>query len=315
MSKNPLVSIITPSYQHAAFLRKTIDSVLQQSYPHIEYWVMDGGSKDGTLEILQSYTGRLQWVSEPDGGQVDAINKGLQRTTGDILAYLNSDDVLMPGAVQQVVDFFAQHPDIAFVYGDALAIDEHERHYGLRANVQACDFDYLLHRGDPIVQPAAFWRRELWEAIGQFDGSYNFVFDYEYWLRAAQRYSLHYLQMPLAQERIHGTAKTSVGGVSRIQELERLGKQYGGQGIPRNFRPEAAAVYLYDMFGALAKGQPRTAWDSLRQAQRIKPSVFKLMLYLGGMLVYGQARIPRLRLYSNRLRQYAKKNRFSYEYP
>src|SRR5437899_1906048 len=130
MEQEPLVSIVTPSFNTARFIERTIESVLSQDYPRIEYIVMDGGSTDGTLDILQRYRGRLQYVSAPDGGAVDAINRGFARSGGSILAWLNADDEYLPGAVRQGVRALAEHPGAAVVYGDGAWVDEEGREIG-----------------------------------------------------------------------------------------------------------------------------------------------------------------------------------------
>src|SRR3990170_4694541 len=120
-----LVSVVTPSLNQAQYLEAAIVSVLEQDYAHIEYLVIDGGSSDGSLEIIQRYAGRLNsWVSEPDTGQTDAINKGFARTSGEVMAYLNSDDLLRPGAIREAVGYFEAHPEVGMVYGDVDYIDE-----------------------------------------------------------------------------------------------------------------------------------------------------------------------------------------------
>jgi len=123
-SELPLVSIVTPTYNQAAFLPETIDTVLSQDYPNIQYIVMDGGSKDGTVEILESYGSRLEWVSERDGGQSDAVNKGFQRARGQIFTFLNADDIYYPGAVRAAVEAFARQPEAGVVYGNAWYTNE-----------------------------------------------------------------------------------------------------------------------------------------------------------------------------------------------
>ena len=177
----PLVSIVTPSYHQGGFLRRTIDSVLSQDYPRIEYLVFDGGSRDDSVDILRSFGDRFFWRSQRDRGQTDAINQGLQRSRGDILAYLNSDDVLLPGAVTAVVEHFRKNSDWDLLYGNAYHIDEHD---GLLGEYPTAPYDFArLLQSCCICQPAAFWRRRIADRIGPFDDSLHFAMDYEYWMR------------------------------------------------------------------------------------------------------------------------------------
>lgn len=177
----PLVTIVTPSYNQARFLKRTIESVLHQTYPHIEYIVVDGGSRDGSVDILRSYGNRFTWVSEPDRGQAHAINKGFARSRGEIRAYLNSDDVLMPDAVEKVVNYFIKHPDWDMVYGRALYIDEADREIG-KYRTDEYSFERLM-KDCCVCQPAAFWRTRIAEKVGEFNESLHYAMDYEYWLR------------------------------------------------------------------------------------------------------------------------------------
>ncbi len=179
--EKPLVSIVTPSFNQGRFLKRTIESVLQQDYPHIEYIVMDGGSTDQSREILQSYNGKLEWVSESDRGQAHAINKGFARSRGQIRAYLNSDDILYPGAVGTVVDFFEKHADIDMVYGRAHYIDEHDRVTGFY-NTDEYSFERIMN-DCCVCQPACFWRTRASDIVGDFREDLNYALDYDYWLR------------------------------------------------------------------------------------------------------------------------------------
>lgn len=298
----PLVSIVTPSFNQAAFIEETIQSVIAQDYQAIEHIVIDGGSTDGTLEILKKYQDRLSWISESDRGQADAINKGFRRAQGAIMSWLNADDLLMPGAISTVVSYFQTHPQVGLVYGDALAINERGRQFGRRANVRPCDFDSLLRVGDFIVQPAAFWRAELWQHVGELSEDWHYVLDYEYWIRAAQHYDLAYIPECLAKERIYSSAKTFRGGVERINELEAMPSRFGGNGIPLRFRSEAAAVYIVQAADALRQRQWDAARTDLRKGLRTSNSFVKTTLYLLSMLFVGEAGIPGLRLIANRLR-------------
>ena len=204
---NPLVTIVTPSFNQGRFLRRTIESVLGQTYPNIEYLVFDGGSTDASVPLLRSYGERLRWVSQRDGGQADAINQGLRRARGSVLAYLNSDDVLEPHAVNTAVAYLQRHADWDLVYGRAVIVDEHDRPTGWYETAPF-DFDQLL-KGCMICQPAAFWRREVMDRIGLFDASLRCALDYDYWLRlAAAGGRLVHVPETLAASRLHADAKT-----------------------------------------------------------------------------------------------------------
>ena len=203
----PLVSIVTPSFNQGRFIKRTIESVLAQSYPNIEYVVIDGGSTDETLDVLKSYGDKLNWVSEPDSGQTDAINKGFSRTSGSIRAYLNSDDVLLPEAVITVVKYFEQHLNCDVVYGRANYIDIEDRITG-QYNTADYSFERLMI-DCCICQPATFWRTSLADSIGPFNNKLNYVMDYEYWLRAAHSGAgIRHITPFLASSRLYLETKT-----------------------------------------------------------------------------------------------------------
>lgn len=188
LSPEPLVSIITPSYNQGRFLEATIRSVLEQDYPHIEYIVMDGGSTDDSMAILQWYADHLAyWESQPDRGQAHAINKGLVRARGEILGWLNSDDLLAPGAVSRSVQYFLSRPEIDVVYGRLARIDEagHPVPTPILPKDEV-DFGSAYVIGECIVnQPGAFWQRRIMDQVGLLDESLIYSLDYEYWIRMA----------------------------------------------------------------------------------------------------------------------------------
>ncbi len=219
----PSISLVTPSLNQGKFLRATIESVLSQAYPFLDYFVQDGGSTDETLSILEEYRDRVPSVSEKDAGQADAINRGLARAGGDVLAYLNSDDLLLPGALQAVGEAFAEGPELVLVYGRASLIDAGGARLGSWMT-QAFDperlADYCF-----IAQPAAFWRRQVLSEIGPFDGSLHHTMDYDYWLRIAERYTperIRYLDRELAAARFHPGAKTVAGWNRALDEILEL---------------------------------------------------------------------------------------------
>jgi glycosyltransferase involved in cell wall biosynthesis len=209
MNNNPLVSIVTPSYNQQRYLEETILSVINQDYPALEYIVIDGGSTDGSVEIIKKYQDKLTgWVSESDLGQTDAINKGFDRSQGDIMAWLNSDDIYHVGAIRSAVEFLQEHPDIGMVYGDTDLIDEDSRRIG-RFNAKQTNYQRLMRGGVYIPQPAAFWRRDLWERSGPLDTSFYFAMDYDLWVRFAKIAPIQYLPQLWASFRIHDGGKTT----------------------------------------------------------------------------------------------------------
>ncbi len=207
-SSLPAVIVVTPSYNQAQFLEETIRSVLLQGYPNLDYMVIDGGSKDGSVEIIRRYEPWLTyWVSEPDLGQADAINKGLGRSTGDIAAWLNSDDVYTPNALREMSSYFAIHPDAAVIYGDADFIDVTGKHTSrFRAQPFRPPQMFFDHF---IPQPSAFIRRPAFDRAGGLDTLLHFCMDYDLWLRIALLGRLDYLPRVWSSYRVHAASKGS----------------------------------------------------------------------------------------------------------
>jgi glycosyltransferase involved in cell wall biosynthesis len=202
----PLISVVTPSYNQSAYLDQTIRSVLAQEYPALEYIVVDGGSHDGSLEIIQRYADRLSWwVSEPDHGQAEAINKGLARARGEIVAWLNSDDLYLPGALAGAAAAFAGHPAAGFVYGDAITIDSDGRPRNRQVFPDWGLEDLLGFR--IICQPAVFMRREILAKAGLLEPSYHFMLDHHLWVRLAAQAAPQHVQQTWAAARHHPGAK------------------------------------------------------------------------------------------------------------
>ena len=222
----PLVSIVTPCLNSARFLEETIESVLDQKYPAIEYVVMDGGSTDGTEEILKRYDGRLRWRSERDNGQADAVNRGFALTRGEIFAFLNADDTYLPGAVERAVEGFARNPKAAVIYGDAWHVDENGKRIS-RYPVEEFDAKRLARRCI-LCQPAAFMRREAFAAVQGLDARLRFAMDYDLWIRMAEDGGLVRIEAELANSRLHGDAKT-VGqtGAALRETIDVLKRHYG----------------------------------------------------------------------------------------
>jgi glycosyltransferase involved in cell wall biosynthesis len=206
MAAHPLVSVVMPSLNQAKFIRDAIDSVLNQDYTPIELIVVDGRSTDGTVDIIKSYGDRFRWVSESDGGQTPAINKGFRMATGEIIGWLNADDLYLPGAVRTGVEFLARHQSLDLVYGDADHIDGDGRFI---ASYPTEPFSIArLRETCFICQPAVFFKRRVFERVGFLDEYFSSAMDYEYWVRIAQRSEVAHCPIRLAQSRLHLEAKT-----------------------------------------------------------------------------------------------------------
>lgn len=234
MANLPRITIVTPSYNQAGFIRETIRSVLDQVYPDLEYIIMDGGSTDGSVEIIQQYADRLtHWESHPDKGQADAVYRGFERSTGAILGYLNSDDVLLPGCLEAVGQYFVEHPQEEWVVGGAVLIGPEGRPLRNRIGIPICNLGahvslhQLLFNGCTFNQPASFWRRDSFFAVAGFDKSLQFCFDLDLYLRLARRCPSGRLKRFLACFRVHPTSKTSTIYDVRDAEREVLWTKYG----------------------------------------------------------------------------------------
>ncbi|MHC1740447.1 MAG: glycosyltransferase family 2 protein [Anaerolineaceae bacterium] len=206
MPDSPLITIITPSYQQAAFLEQTIRSVLEQDYPNIEYMVIDGGSDDGSVEIIKRYADRLTWwVSEKDNGQAEAINKGFARARGKYIAWVNSDDFYTPGAIREAVEELEAHPDIGLVFGEVQVVDKEGKilnhlHYGDWGLQELMTFHI-------IGQPAVFMRRSVLEKAGPLDIHFHFLLDHHLWLRMGLEAGIRYVPKLWAGAHYHEGCK------------------------------------------------------------------------------------------------------------
>lgn len=214
MNQQPLkISIVTPSFNQDKYIRETIESVLSQKYDNLEYFVIDGKSTDRSVSILREYEQSLRWVSEPDNGQSDAINKGLRMTTGDIITYLNSDDILLPGSLQAVSDYFSSHPTCEWVTGYTKIIDEKgtEHHKLITAYKNFLIRHYrwsTLMVTNYLNQMSTFWRKTAMDAVGFFAEDEHFVMDYEYWIRLAKRGKPGIIPRELSCFRLHSSSKS-----------------------------------------------------------------------------------------------------------
>ena len=217
----PLVTIVTPSFNQVRFLEATIESVLTQDYPRIEYIVIDGGSTDGSLAVLDRYRDRLaHCISEPDSGQAAAINKGLRLATGEIVAWLNSDDLYLPGAIRQAVHALAEHPEVGMVYGDGVLIDEDDLILDWHRYRTYTALDLLCF--EVLLQPTVFMRQGILEKVGLLDEGCHLILDHELWVRIAAQGPILHVPRFLAAERTHPAAKTMAAAAEFAGEARKL---------------------------------------------------------------------------------------------
>lgn len=256
---HPLVTIVTPCYNSAQFIEDTIQSVLAQTYPNIEYIVMDGGSTDGTQAIAERYADRLTLISERDRGQTHAINKGWQRAKGDILAWLNADDLYYPDTVEKAVSYLTAHPETGWVYGKPDILDIHGTPMPYRAPALPWDYNKLLTYGCYITQPTVFMRREVYEKCGDLDETLHYGMDYEYWLRIGKMYTPLYAPDIQVAVKVYRHTKTRGGGFKRFAEFEALLARHGGSGLPAAMHHEWETA----SFTQLVKDIMTLRWGSL----------------------------------------------------
>lgn len=231
MNKWPRISIITPSYNQAAFIEQTIKSVVNQKYPNLEYFIMDGGSIDGSVDIIKNYAHKypdiIKWQSKKDKGQVDAINQALDKASGDIIAYLNSDDCYLPDAFNQVVKFFRENPKVLWVVGNCKITDSKLKWTFTVKHFWPIDkIKSLLYFFNWVNQPAVFLQKKLVEKVGNFDMSYHYAFDYDYWLRCLDSCLPGRLHKNLATFRIHQSSKGNTGYIKQFQEDQTVVRKY-----------------------------------------------------------------------------------------
>jgi glycosyltransferase involved in cell wall biosynthesis len=227
------ISVITPSYNQAAFLAETIKSIASQEVSvETEHIIVDGGSTDGSVELLRSLGDQVIWISEPDLGQADAVNKGIRMATGDIIGWLNSDDLYLPGALQAVSDYFRDHSECSWVYGQCRIINRsgEERWNWITRykNSRLRKFTYeKLLRENFISQPAVFFRKKLFEKAGGLDLSLRYAMDYDLWLRFGMISPAGVIRKDLASFRRHGSSKSETGYRDQFFEQFAVARRYG----------------------------------------------------------------------------------------
>ena len=226
----PKISIITPSYNQAEFLERTILSVLNQNYPNLEYIIIDGGSTDGSVEIIKKYEKYLSyWISEKDNGQTDAINKGFKIATGEIFAWINSDDTYLLGTFSKVAKAFQQHPEADLMYGNIYFINEDDGIIG-KLGLTKLDMAHFVFEGISLAQQAVFCTKDIYNKIGGLNLQYQFCMDFDLFIRITHIGHLRYIPEYLANFRIHKDSKTSTNSDTWRIEHDEIMKRY----LPQN---------------------------------------------------------------------------------
>ena len=296
--------MVTPTYNQAAFLRETIESVLSQDYPSIEYQVIDDGSTDATPAILEEYAGRA-WIERHENrGQTPTINKGWERAKGDILTWLNSDDTFLPGAVSTAVEYLQKNPGVGIIFGDALFTTEDGTPIERSRKLPAFDYEQFVRQCEnPIAQPSAFIRRSVVEDAGVLDPVFYYFMDWDFWLRAGLKCRISYFPELLSTYRLHAESKSVSQTVKAAPELEYMYRKFfSREDLPENIRSlekEAMVNMLFTTGGYYLRGGDRKAaagiaLRALRQSPELfyRPSFVHKLFYClyGGSAVYQRSR-------------------------
>jgi hypothetical protein len=231
----PLVSIVTPSYNQGNFIRATIESVLSQDYPNLEYIIMDGGSTDQTASVVKDYASRLTFISEKDHGQSHAINKGFRIARGQILAWLNSDDLYLPGTVRKGVDALGRNPTAGAAYGEGYLIDRDGQNASRFPWTETFNLWKLVYLSDYILQQTVYFRKTVLEDVGYLDEQLHYTMDWDVLIRIAMKYPLVYVPQYLGCLREYPEAKSSAGGLNRIRELRAMLQRHTGMRLPPGY--------------------------------------------------------------------------------
>lgn len=285
-----LVSVITPSLNQAPFLQHTLNSVLDQEYPELEYLVVDGGSSDGSLEIIRANADRLAWwVSEPDTGQAAAINKGVSHARGEIVAWLNSDDYYLPGTVRSAVRAMEAHPDAVLLYGNMQAVDASGRLINMLRYPRVSLNDLLCF--SIIGQPAVFMRRRALNAVGGLDPRFHLLLDHQLWIKLTAFGPIAHVDETWAAARYHpeakNTAQAGLFGAEAFQILKWAAEQPSLAPVLRNLGARAqASAHRVDARYLLDAGKPADSLRAWLKAFSIHPGTALARLnILGGAML------------------------------
>ncbi len=267
--QRPVVTIVTPSFNQGQFIRQTIESVLTQDYPHIEYIIMDGGSTDETASIAAEYAGRLTFISEKDRGQSHAINKGFRMARGEVVSWLNSDDIILPGAVAHAVNAFERDPTLGAVYGEGYLIDYDGAVTSRFPATEPFNLWKLVYLSDYILQQTTYFRRNILDDVGFLDETLHWGLDWDFLIRIGKRYWIAYIPEYMGSLREYEAAKTFSGGHRRFRELAALLRTHGHMRYPPGY-----VTYGLDTYQRiLSRYLPFASWrEALSRAAHRKIS-------------------------------------------
>lgn len=240
----PLITVVTPSYNQGRFIRATIESVLSQNYPNLEYIVMDGGSTDETASVVSEYASRLKWVSEKDNGQSHAINKGFRMAKGELVSWLNSDDIIYPGALKAAADAFRKNPGFGAVYGEGHQIDVEGKSRQRFPCTEPFNLWKLAHLSDYILQQTSYFRKKVLDEVGYLDEDLHYALDWDLFIRIGKRYEIGYIPKYMGAIREYPEAKSFAGGAKRFGELARMMRHHTGVRYPPGYVVYGLDTYI-----------------------------------------------------------------------
>ena len=263
--KPPWISVITPSLNQGRYLRQCIESVLSQDYPNLEFFIVDGGSTDESLSIIQEYGSAINyWVSEPDNGQSDAINKGLRRASGELVAWLNADDYYLPGVFEKVIDVYKADPAAPFYFGDGLRVDEAGTVISnfFPTDTKVFNRQALIMGLNYILQPSAFINRRSLVQVGYLDAGLHYGMDSDLWMRLSGIGIPRVVPSALSATREYPTTKTALGSFERVEELRQISMKHSG--LPMT---PGVLCYLLDVLYRTTKNHenvfPSSYWEDV----------------------------------------------------